>query len=81
MFFDRKLYPFIKRLVSINSTLTQLWNPEDGVDIFSETSVRTRSTGYKVPGDIYNRYDGESTPEDFVVQPYIVSLYGEADEQ
>jgi hypothetical protein len=48
------------RLINSDSTVTQLWgpitlrNPEDGRDIFSKTSVRTRATRYTVPEDIYN---------------------------
>jgi hypothetical protein len=60
MFFDHKLYPSMERLININSALTQLWNPinlrnpEDVDDTFSETSIRTRVTWYKVPESIYN---------------------------
>jgi hypothetical protein len=35
-------------------TAESLKNPEDGSDIFSETSVLTTATQYKVPEDIYN---------------------------
>jgi hypothetical protein len=41
-------------------TVTQLWNPivlrnpEDGSDMFSETSVLTGATRYKVPKGIHN---------------------------
>jgi hypothetical protein len=51
---------------------TQLWNPitlripEDGNDVFSEITVRTRATRYKVPEYIYNWYHNESIPEDNV---------------
>jgi hypothetical protein len=47
-------------LVTTHTTETQLWipitprNPEDGGDMFSEASVRTRTTRYKVPEGIYN---------------------------
>jgi hypothetical protein len=40
--------------------VTQLWTPitlrnlEDGGDMFSETSVLTRATWYRVPEGIYN---------------------------
>jgi hypothetical protein len=60
MFFDHKLYPFMKMLINNYSTVTQLWNPialrkfEDGDDTFSETSVVTSATEYKVSEDIYN---------------------------
>jgi hypothetical protein len=46
-------------LINNVSTVPQLWdtlnpkNPKDGGDMFSETSVRTRATRYKVPEDIY----------------------------
>jgi hypothetical protein len=42
------------------STATQLWNrvtpwdPEDRGDMFSETSVRTRTARFKVPEGIYD---------------------------
>jgi hypothetical protein len=70
-----------------DSTATQLWNPinprspEDGGDMFSETSVLTIATWYKVPEGIYNCYDQEIIPKDGVLEPLIVSLYRGADEQ
>jgi hypothetical protein len=33
---------------------SQLWNPEERDDRFSETSVRASVTRYKVPEDIFN---------------------------
>jgi hypothetical protein len=45
------------RPINSDSKLTQLWdpitlrNPEDGGDIFFETSFLTRATRYKVPED------------------------------
>jgi hypothetical protein len=56
-------------------------NPEDGGNMFSKMSVPTMAIWYKVPKDIYNRYHLESIPKDSVLQPYIVSLYGEANQQ
>jgi hypothetical protein len=44
----------MERPINSDSTVTQPWspitrrNPEDGGDMFSETSVRTRTTRYKV---------------------------------
>jgi hypothetical protein len=52
------------RLINSNSMAIQLWgpatlrNPEDGGDIFSETSLLTRATRYKVPEDIYTKFLG-----------------------
>jgi hypothetical protein len=48
----------MERLIS-DSTVTQLWNPiilrnpEDGGDMFSETTVRTRATRYEAPEGMY----------------------------
>jgi hypothetical protein len=47
-------------------------NSEEGGDMFSETSVLTRAIQYRVR---------DSISEDSVLQPYIVFLYGEADQQ
>jgi hypothetical protein len=50
----------MERLINSDSTVTKLWNlitlrnPENGGDIFSETSVLTEATGYKDPEGIYN---------------------------
>jgi hypothetical protein len=44
-----------------------LRNPEDGGDMFSETSVLTRATWYKVTEVICNRYHHESIPEGSVL--------------
>jgi hypothetical protein len=47
------------RFIKSDCTVTQMWNtvtlrgPDDGDDTFSETSVRTRATRYKVPEGIY----------------------------
>jgi hypothetical protein len=46
--------------INSDSMVTQLWgpitlgNPDNGGDMSPETSVLTRGTWYKVPGDIYN---------------------------
>jgi hypothetical protein len=45
----------------------QLQMPEYGREMFSETSVVTRSTWYKVPEGICNLYRHESIPEDTVL--------------
>jgi hypothetical protein len=50
----------MERLINIDSTVTQLWsamtlnNPEDGGDMFFETSVLIRTSRYKVPEGICN---------------------------
>jgi hypothetical protein len=50
----------MERLISSDYAVTDLWNPitlsnpEDGDDIFSETSVLTTATRYIVPEDTYN---------------------------
>jgi hypothetical protein len=49
--------------------------------MFSETSVHTTATRYKVPEDIYNFYRRDNIPEDSVRRPQIVFLYGEANQQ
>jgi hypothetical protein len=60
VFFGHKLYPSMERMINSDSTVAQVWNPiitknlEDGGDTFSEASVRTRATGYKVTEGIYN---------------------------
>jgi hypothetical protein len=57
--FDHLQYSSMERLINSDSMVTRLWNPitlrnpEDGADMFSETSVLTRATRYKVPEDIY----------------------------
>jgi hypothetical protein len=49
-----------ERLINIDSTATQLWNPiilkipEDRCDMLYETSVLIRATRYKVPEGIFN---------------------------
>jgi hypothetical protein len=64
-----------------------LWNPitlrnlDDEGDIFSETSVRTRVTWYKIPKGLYNWYHRESIPEDNAIRPLTVSFYGEPDQR
>jgi hypothetical protein len=51
------------RLINSDFTVTQVWdshtlrNTEDGDDMFSNTSVPTRATRWKVPEDIYNGYE------------------------
>jgi hypothetical protein len=50
----------MERLINSDSMVTQLWNPialsnlEEGGDKFSNTSILTRTTLYKVPEGIYN---------------------------
>jgi hypothetical protein len=50
----------MNRLVNSDSMVTQMWNPitlrnpEDGGDMFSETSVLNRVIRYRVPEGIYN---------------------------
>jgi hypothetical protein len=50
----------MERLINTVSTITQLWNsitprnPEDGGDMFSARSVRTRATQYNIPECINN---------------------------
>jgi hypothetical protein len=75
----------MKRLINSNSTVTNCCRitarkPEDGGDIFSETSDLITATRYKVPKDIYHRFRRENIPEDSVLGPYRVFLYGEADQ-
>jgi lipopolysaccharide export system protein LptA len=41
--------------------------------MFSETSVLTRATRYKVSEDIYHIYCREIIPEDGVLRPYIMN--------
>jgi hypothetical protein len=59
-FFDHKQRPFMERLIYSDSTVTQLWNaitrrfPEYGGNMFSEASVLTRATWYKVLEIIWN---------------------------
>jgi hypothetical protein len=59
VFFDHKQYRSVERRRYNDSVVTQLWNPitlrdpADGDDTFSETSVRTTATRYKVPEGIY----------------------------
>jgi hypothetical protein len=51
----------MERLISGVSMVMQVWNlitprnPEDGSDMFSEMSVQTRATQYKIPEGIYNK--------------------------
>jgi hypothetical protein len=51
----------MERLINSDFTITQQWspvtlsNPEDGGEMFSETSVLTIATGYKVPEVIYTK--------------------------
>jgi hypothetical protein len=58
VFFDHLQYCSMERLINSVSMVTRLWNhitlrnPEDGADVFSETSVLTRATQYKVSEDI-----------------------------
>jgi hypothetical protein len=47
---------------------TGLRNPEDGGDMFSETSARTRAARYNVPGGIYNSYDRVLRSQDTKLQ-------------
>jgi hypothetical protein len=60
VFLDHTLYPSVERPINGNSTVTQVLNPinlrdpEDGHDIFSETSVLAEATQYKVAEDICN---------------------------
>jgi hypothetical protein len=54
VFFDHKEYSSMERLINSDSMATQLWNPEDGDDTFSETLIRTRDTQYKVVEGIHN---------------------------
>jgi hypothetical protein len=60
------------RPISGDSTVTQVWSPitlrkpEDGSDVYFETSLRNRPTQFKVPESIYNYYNRESIPEDSV---------------
>jgi hypothetical protein len=67
-----------RKLSNSISTLTQPWqpinlsNPEDADDTFSETSVRTRATWFKVPEGIYHR---ESIPEGIALPPLIIRNY------
>jgi hypothetical protein len=55
------------------STIIQLWKPinlrtpEDGDDMFSETSVQNSATCNKVPEELFNSYHHESIPEDSVL--------------
>jgi hypothetical protein len=55
VFFDPTQYSSVEKLSNSNSTVTKLCNPitlrntEDGGDMLSETSVRTRATWYKDP--------------------------------
>jgi hypothetical protein len=58
--------------------LINLSTPEDEHSKFSETSVRTSATQYKVSEDIYNWYRRESIPEDIVLRTLTVTLYGNA---
>jgi hypothetical protein len=50
----------MERLTSSDSTVIQVWNPitlrnpEDGDNMFSETSVLATATWYKVSESIYN---------------------------
>jgi hypothetical protein len=75
----------MERLSNRDSMVTQLWNPislmnpEHENDTFSKTLVQPRATWYKVPEGIYNQYRHQSIPEERVLRPYIVSLYGEAE--
>jgi hypothetical protein len=75
------------RPINSDSTVTRLWSPialkkpEDGGDVFSETLGLTRATRSNTPQDIYNFYRRENIPEDSVLTPYILSLYGEANQQ
>jgi hypothetical protein len=72
---DHTRFPSTERLINSDSTVTQLWNPiiprnnEDGGDMFSETSVRTRDTRQKAPQDVYNLYRRESITEDSALEP------------
>jgi hypothetical protein len=67
-------------LINSDSTVKQLKNhitlrnPENGGDIFSETSVLTRVTRQKVPEDIYHWYRRDNIPKDSVIGPYIRAM-------
>jgi hypothetical protein len=60
----------MEKLIDSDCTVTQLWNPitlrnpEDGGDIFSETSVLTTASRYEVPEDIYQGGDYVYTKND-----------------
>jgi hypothetical protein len=58
-FFDHEQYPSLEKLSNSVFTVMHLWKPinlgtrgHEG-DIFSETSVRTSATRYKLPQDIF----------------------------
>jgi hypothetical protein len=45
-------------------TLSNLRNPEDGDNTFSETSVKATATQYQLHEDVLNSHGRESSPED-----------------
>jgi hypothetical protein len=68
------------RKINSDLTVTQLWkpitlrDPEDGGDMFFETSVLITAIRCNTPEDIYHRYRRENIPGDIVLPPY-TSLY------
>jgi hypothetical protein len=52
-----------------------LKNPEDGEDMFSETSVLTTATPYTVSEDIYRFYRREKILEGSFLRPYTYIYY------
>jgi hypothetical protein len=62
MFFDLRYYPSMDRLINRDSIVTQLWDlitlrsPEEGGNMFSETSALTTATRYNDPDGVYHWY-------------------------